>query len=335
MKFFQTALFIIFAVFGVAVGSVYESIKFLEDGLAISKEEAYFQGLPKDIFFSDRNYLLPVEKIREPLIVKSSEEINIASRIALAIDEESGKVLYKKDSDKKTAFASITKLMTAIAVLEFASGENEKKYDLSRGVVIDKSALDQEGDSAKLIMGEKIKASDLMTAMLVASSNDAAYALAEDTADFYGFSGGVDGFVREMNNIAAREKLANTHFLNPSGVDQDGHYSTAEDVVKIVKIFFRRYPEFFKLTKINKINIRSEDGKNDHLLINTNKLLEQGIEIEGGKTGYTEDAGESLAIVAKNPTGKYKIITVVIGADDRFAETEKLVNWIWKSYEWK
>jgi serine-type D-Ala-D-Ala carboxypeptidase (penicillin-binding protein 5/6) len=342
MKVFRIMSIILLAVLGFMAGGIFESAVLFEEKNSYSlfrKDNPEIDV--KKIIFSGENSILPFEIIKKPIKKNGARDIDIAAKAAFAIDEESGKILYEKNSDSKLSIASLTKLATAVTILGFADGSVDggksdgNNYDLSHGVEISKAAVREEGDSAFLIVGEKIKAGDLLTMMLVASSNDAAYALAEDIARFEGFSGGVEDFVRSMNEVALKEGMYNTHFSNSTGIDQENHYSTAKDIVKMAKIFLRRYPEFFTATKYAAINIKSEDGKNNHYLKNTNKLLGLMPGIEAGKTGYTEKAGETLLLAARDPVSESRIIAVVIGADDRFAEMKKMADWIWDSYEWK
>lgn len=341
MKIFHTILLIIFLVFGFIVGSVFESVFFRDgEGLLLWQNSDSPENQTEEIVFTDRDYVLPIEDSLEPVKKDSYADINITAKAVFVIDEKSGNILYEKNSEKKLAVASLTKLTTAVTLLELMDGSSEAeqsavKYDLSKGVNISKVAVDAEGDSGALVMGERIKASDLFTIMLVASSNDAAVALAEDAAIAEGYSGGVRDFVAMMNEVAKKEGMENTHFSNPTGIDQKNHYSTARDVVKIAQIFLRRYPQFFAVTKMKSADIKSEDGKIEHRIKSTNELLGEIPEIDGGKTGYTREAGESLLLVVKNPMNNYRVIAVVIGANDRFSEMKKLVSWVWDNYEWK
>lgn len=342
MKVFSAISIMLFAVLLFAAGGIFESAVLSEEKDLYSRPNAGDSGKSaKEIIFPDRNYLLPFERIKEPVRKSGASDIDITVKAALVIDEEDGKVLYEKAVDDKLAIASLTKLATAVTIMELSDGtvsggeSSGGNYDLSRNVEISKAAVDEEGDSGHLIVGEKIKASDLVTMMLVASSNDAARALAEDVAKFEGYPGGVDDFVRVMNEVALKEGMLNTRFSNPTGIDRENQYSTAKDIVKMAKIFLRRYPKIFAATKYERIDIKSEDGKNNHYLQNTDKLLGQMPGIEAGKTGYTENAGETLLLAVGNTDGNSGIIAVVIGADDRFAEMKKLVGWIWETYEWK
>lgn len=286
------------------------------------------------------SYLLPIERALTPEKKEGWKSFEIQARSALAIDDLSGKIMYEKSAGEKVAIASITKLATAAVILNLAddsspAGASGEKYNLDREITIDKSAVETEGDSGALVVGEKIKARDLLNIMLIVSSNDAAIALAEDVVSFAGRGKDATYFTELMNGFARKNSLSDTRFANPAGIDDKDNYSTARDVVKLSAILLKERPEIFEITITPETDVKSIDGEHSHFIKNTNKLIGRLPGIVGGKTGYTDEAGESLLLIVKNPTNNHKIIVVVIGAKNRFVEMEKLMNWIWDSYEWK
>lgn len=293
-------------------------------------------------FLLRQTYVLPVEQALAPSKRPGKENILIDAKAALVIDEYTGEVLYEKNSKEKVKIASLTKLATAGTMLDFIKTENSNliikvgNYNLDKEVEVTKTAVQAEGDSGNLLVGEKIKAGELLKIMLIASSNDAAHALAEDISKKNNLKEeGDDYFVGMMNDFVKKEGLTDTHFTNPDGIDERDNYSTAKDVVELAKNLFKEYPEIFGITKIDKINIKSSDGKTEHLVRSTNKLLGVLPGIVGGKTGYTDEAGESLLLVVEDSTHQHKIVAVVIGANGRFSEMQRLVNWVWDVYEWR
>lgn len=315
-----------------------EKIKSIEIGQVAPKEPEK----DKNIFFLRSNYVLPLEQMQIPNKKAGKENILIESKAVLVVDDISGEVLYEKNADQKVKIASLTKLATAGTLLNYIKNENinlivkEGNYDLDTVVEITKSAIEAEGDSGYLMVGEKIKAGDLLKIMLIASSNDAAYAIAEDvTKKNKPKEQGIGYFVGLMNKFAAKNGLVNTHFTNSDGIDERDNYSTAKDVVELARGLFKNYPKIFTITATDKINIKSNDGKIDHSIKNTNKLLGNLPGIIGGKTGYTDEAGESLLLVVEDSTHQHRIVAVVIGANGRFKEMERLINWVWDAYEWK
>ncbi len=294
----------------------------------------------ENAFFLRRNYVLPLEQILMPSRKAGKNDILINAKSVLAVDYFSGKTLYEKNSEQKVKIASLTKLATAGALLDYIKLENSNlivktgNYNLDSIVEINKTAIEIEGDSGGLLVGEKIKAGELLKIMLIASSNDAARAIAEDITKKNSQEKGIVFFVELMNYFAQKEGLTGTYFINPDGIDEQDNYSTAKDVVKLSKVILDSYPEIFEITRIDKINIKSDDGKNEHFIKNTNKLLGYLPGIVGGKTGYTNEAGESLLLVVEDSTQRHRIVAVIIGANGRFLEMERLISWIWDSYEW-
>lgn len=330
------ALFIIVGILAVGIS---------ESGMGESDKFNDYEVRQKsnDIIFSDQNYLLPLEKITLPEKKNDAAEIDLTARAVLVIDNLSGKIIYAKDADKKLPIASLTKLTTALTILELSDKNiyderavsSKRIYDLNKTVVISESAIAQEGNSASLVKGEGVKASDLVAAMLIASSNDAAWALAEDVGRSMKDGGDIKDFIQSMNDLAAKEKLHETHYSNPTGIDDKENYSSASDVLHVAQKFMRYYPEVFTLTKTKRIDIASVDGKIIHGIENTDKLLGKVSGIIGGKTGFTDESGESLVLVVQNNSNGATISAAIIGSTDRFGEMEKLVNWAWDSFEWK
>ncbi len=333
----------IVAVFFIIVGILAASVSELDIGEPEKFNDYESGNKSNSIIFSNQDYLLPLEKIMLPEKKKDAADIDLTAKAVLVIDNHSEKIIYAKDADKKLPIASLTKLATALTILELSDKKkydngdaNDRRiYDLNKSVVITGSAIEQEGNSASLAEGETVKASDLMAAMLIASSNDAAWALAEDVARSMKDGGEVTDFIQSMNELAVREKLRETHFSNPTGIDDKENYSSASDVLRVAQKFMRYYPDVFALTKVKRMDIASVDGKTIHSLENTDKLLGEVSGIIGGKTGFTDESGESLVLVVNNSSNGAIIRSAIIGSKDRFGEMEKLVNWVWGSYEWK
>jgi serine-type D-Ala-D-Ala carboxypeptidase (penicillin-binding protein 5/6) len=172
--------------------------------------------------------------------------------------------------------------------------------------------------------GEKITIENLLYGMLIHSGNDAAFALAK--AD----SGNIDDFVKKMNKKAEVLGLKNTHFTNPIGLDDKDAYSTAYDLYLLSKFAYSN--NFIKnAVKQTKKEIASSNHKIVHELENTNQLLKSYLDVEGLKTGTTDEAKQCLITIAKNKKGN-KIITIILGSDDRFGESKILIDWTFRSY---
>jgi serine-type D-Ala-D-Ala carboxypeptidase (penicillin-binding protein 5/6) len=246
-------------------------------------------------------------------------QINAKSFLAVDVDKNlNNKVLISQNSDQALPIASLTKLMTALVVLEL-----KETYHSTDEVLITRNAIIQEGYSkyGNLIEGEKITVDNLLNKMLIESSNDSAYALAEYI--------GEKPFVDLMNLYAKKFNLKNTLFINSTGLDVDSftNTSTAEDLVKLSKIILNDYPQIFNITKKQSYAFLKPDGTFHHFIAeSTNELLPEYPEIIGGKTGQTELANGCLLEVVKKPDGSGYYINVVLGANDRFSEMRKIMD---------
>ena len=215
---------------------------------------------------------------------------------------------------KRLPMASLTKLMTALIVLENCGDLNQEYYVSSDAVDLEKDV-----SKANLKSGDRLKILDLLYGLLVPSGNDAAMCLAENVFNNY------DNFIIAMNNEAERIGAVNTHFANPHGLDSDYHFTTAYDMFLITKELMR-YPIFKEITttKEYKSNIIQSDGTvREETWLTTNyfvteELLMSGnVSLEGTKTGNTTNAGNCLVIVASDKKTNTKYISVVLNAKSK------------------
>ncbi|MCK4799839.1 D-alanyl-D-alanine carboxypeptidase, partial [Candidatus Parcubacteria bacterium] len=211
-----------------------------------------------------------------PYEIDDISDFDIKAKAAIVLDQETDMVLYSENSKEKMPIASLTKIMTALVVLE--------NVDLDGVVIISKSAFDTDGRKDGLIVNEKINAKDLLKIMLIRSNNSAAVSLAEHT------SGSVEEFVKLMNERANLLGLENTNFSNPTGFDSEGNYSTAYDIAQLFD-YASDKPLIWEILRTQRLNLTSLDKKTKHRLKNTNLLLGRLKNITGGKTGLTDEAG--------------------------------------------
>ena len=203
----------------------------------------------------------------------------ISAASAILIDGESGRVLYAQNAEEERPIASITKLMTALVAVE-------SHPDLSEVVTIRPEWTGVEGSSIYLKAGEELTLEALLYGLLLASGNDAAVAIA-------GFcAGDVDTFVAWMNDKAAELGMEHTHFENPNGLNDEGHYSTAADMAALARVVM----EHEALAKIVGTRSITVAGRT---LTNHNKLLWRYEGCTGLKTGYTDRAGRTLVSCAE------------------------------------
>ncbi len=259
---------------------------------------------PTLVVFKDSENTLPKRNWSVPFL-------ELEAQAALAIKTDGSRVYYNKNIKMQRSVASLTKLMTAIIVLE--------NYSLDEVIKIPLIAVKRKGVVGDLKPDELIAVRSLLNIMMIDSSNDAAFALAGRRADF----------VLLMNKKAKELGLTNTHFSNPDGLDEPGNYSSAFDIEKTFSYLINKHPKALEILKTKNMVVYSADGKIEHRLKNTNELLGKVSEVVAGKTGYTDEAGGSLILLTEN-----NIITVVLGSPDRFSESEKLIQWLKSAYIW-
>jgi D-alanyl-D-alanine carboxypeptidase len=259
---------------------------------------------------------IPTEpKKTEPYLSESAIPPSISAMSALAVDLNTGKVLFEKDPELPVFPASTTKIMTALVALD--------TYPLSQVVTIDNVYID--GQKMGLTIGEQIKVEDLIYGLLVSSANDAAEVLADN------YPGGRDVFIAAMNLKAKELGLTNTLFLNPSGLDSDGQLTTSSDLIR-ASAYAIKNPEFARIVATKTITVKSIDEKYVHNLKNINRLLGEVDGVLGIKTGYTEGARENLVTYIERD-GR-KIILAILGSKDRFGESKNIIEWIFANYTW-
>ena len=239
----------------------------------------------------------------------------ISARSAIVADLQTGLTLFEKAPDALHLPASTTKLMTALVALERCSPDE----------IGEVSAVNREGTQMGLAQGDKVTVRTLLWGMLVASGNDAAYAL----ADFCSQS--LTAFVVSMNQKAKELGMRRTHYQNPAGFDSRDQYTTARDLTVLAKAAVAN-PLLSKIVATKNVTLADVSGVKVYYLENINELLGEVEGIEGVKTGQTEGALENL--ITKTTRGGHTIIGVVLGSSDRFGESKTLIEWAFKNYQW-
>ncbi len=229
----------------------------------------------------------------------------VASRAYLVYDAQADAILMAVNPDTPLAQASLTKLMTALLVLEREAAE---PGFLQSTVRIQPSDL-VGGATMGLVSGESLTVEDLLWGILLPSGNDAATALARVTA------GSVDGFVNAMNRRAAELGMAETHFVNPEGLDAPGHHTSARDLLTLTQANWA-FPLFRRMVGA------ASAGVAGHALRSTNELLGAFAGVNGVKTGTTDVAGQCL-VVSLERDGRQRL-AVILGSSDRYADARTL-----------
>jgi len=240
----------------------------------------------------------------------------ISAKSAIVIDAKTGVTLFEKDPNVRHLPASTTKLMTALVALEKCSPKD----------IIIVSALKGDGTQMGLTINDTVNVENLLYGLLVASGNDAAYALAYGCADSLG------DFVSSMNERARELNMQNTHFENPAGFDNPLQYSTARDLALLAKVAASN-PLIAKVVATKSIVLTDSTGNKTYYLENVNKLIGEVEGLEGIKTGQTEGSLEIL--ITKTTRNGHTIIVSVLGSYDRFGETKNLIEWAFTNHQWK
>lgn len=240
---------------------------------------------------------------------------DLSAQGVFAQDTETGRVLFAKNQDAPFLPASTTKIATSLVALSYYQLED----------VVDVKVGKIDGQIMGLKNGEKISARNLLYGLLVFSANDAGEVLAAN------YPGGRENFIAAMNQLAKNIGLENTNFKNPTGFDQYLHFSSARDLANL-SVYAMRNPVFADIVRTREIEVAGNDGKITHKLTNINKLLGEVEGVIGVKTGWTLNAGEALVTLIER--GETRIVVSMLGSQDRFGETKKLIDWIYSNYEW-
>jgi len=228
----------------------------------------------------------------------------------------SGRVLYEHDSLRRLSPASLTKIMSALVILE--------KGKLDDQATISPNAARAPKTHLRVRAGEIFRLEDLLKAMLIVSANDACLAAVEHVG------GDEEQFVALMNAKAAALGLANTHFSNGCGFDGPEHYSTAEDLAKLSEIALQN-PIFRGLVREEREIITPVSGHQTYVLHNTNRLLGRIPGVEGVKTGFTSKAGRCL--IAKVSQNGSDLLLVILNSNRRWNTAKSLIDYGLKATE--
>ena len=258
-----------------------------------------------------------------PFIVQA-EDLNLAenAKSAILIEASTGEVLYKKNADERLAPASMTKIMSLILIMENIEKGNLKWNDV---IVVSKNAASMGGSQIFLEANEMMSVEDLVKGICVASGNDATVALAEKIA------GTEASFVKLMNDKAKSLGLKNTHFVNSTGLDAEGHYSSAFDMAIMARELVK-HQKILEFSSIYEDYLR-KNTSNSFWLVNTNKLVKFYSYIDGLKTGYTGNAGYCLTATGKKRD--MRLISVVMGEENtekRTADTLAMLDYGFNVY---
>ena len=309
-------------------------------GLAIAMQGLLSFALPAQTETSVNNAGDAREEIRTAKIANPFDGISLEARAVYVLELKTGSVLFAKNENEKLPLASVTKLMTALVAREHLSE--------SAVLTLTNDDLSAEGDSG-LRPGERWRLGDILNAMLLVSSNDAAHAVALFVGA-NGMTNNIDdntkiaraNFVQMMNEKAVLLGLEQMQFFNESGLDvsvpqsgqlaqvsilpQGGGYGSARNVALLFAELWKKYPETIEITAHKDARIYSQD-EIAHILPNTNEIVGQIPGLVASKTGYTNISGGNLAVIFDRGMGD-PIVAVVLGSSykGRFDDMQKLVE---------
>jgi serine-type D-Ala-D-Ala carboxypeptidase (penicillin-binding protein 5/6) len=247
--------------------------------------------------------------------------MDTVAQTAIAIDFNTGTVLYDKDSNKRIEPASLSKMMTAYVVYSYLKA-GRLKLDDTLPVSEKAWAKHKTNESNMFVpLGAQVKVEDLIRGMMIQSGNDACVVLAE------GIAGSTDAFVDLMNQTAQKLGLKDSHFADVDGLPDPEEYMTAHDIAMLGIHLIRDFPDYYHYDS------EKEFTYNGIKQGNRNPLLYKDIGVDGMKTGHTDEAGYGVAISALR-NGR-RIVEVLVGMksmNQRSQEAEKLLDWAYR--EW-
>jgi len=256
-------------------------------------------------------------------LVKAEDNLATNAKSAILVEANTGKVIFEKNMNERVAVASLTKMMSQLIILEHIEDGSLKWDEI---VKTSSNAAGYGGTQIYLQPGEEMSVRDLMKGISMASANDATVALAERIA------GTEESFVKMMMEKVKELGLKNTNFVNPTGLDEDNHYSTAYDL-SIIARELMKHEQIFEFSSLYEDYLRV-DTPNKFWLVNTNKLVRFYEGADGLKTGFTDDAKYCMTVTAKRDN--MRLIAIVLGEDVskvRNAEVTELLDYGFNLYK--
>lgn len=275
--------------------------------------EATEETVPQSVIFTipeniagDASLIYGCSSIDASNSLIAESEITMDAGAALMYELNTGSMLYAYNPDQKMYPASVTKIMTCLVALEY--GNVDDIITVSSYVVANR---DPYGSNCALVAGEELSLEELLYCLMVSSANDAASAISEHIA------GSESAFVELMNQKAAELGCTGTHFVNPHGLHDENHYTTARDLAKILMAALE-YDLFREIYSTKTYTVPATNMSEARELTSTNYMIEDSYidyyydsRVIGGKTGHTTPAGRCLAAVSESRD--MQLLTVVLG----------------------
>lgn len=301
MKDFPNKLIRKKGIFQHIVLPIYAIILFLVLLIDISIQQYNYSNkiIPSPIYPEISYYPVLTESIRP----------NISAKAAVVMDNDSKVILFAKNPKLVFSMASTTKIMTALVSMDY--------YNLDDVLTVKTTGVG--GITIGLKKGQRILFKDLLHAMLLPSSNDAALTLAQN------YPGGEKAFINKMNEYARLLHLFNTSFADPAGLLDGEDHTTPLELARLSSVALKN-KIFSKIVATKHKTISDVDGLFSYSIFNLNRLL--GIDgINGVKTGFTDEAGQVLVTSKKTSSG-HTLIAVVMDSEDRFLDTKNLLDFV-------
>ena len=254
--------------------------------------------------------------------LETAPPIPLLCESAVLVEPESGQILFEQNADERRPVASVTKVMAILLALEALEAG---RATLEDPVPVSQTAAGMGGSQVLLDAGETLPFETLLKSMIVGSANDATVAIGEY------LYGSHQLFVDRMNERAQELGMADTHFVNSTGLPAEGHYTTARDVARMT-VEMLKHPLYFEYSTIWLDSVIHESGRETQLT-NTNRLIRLYDGCDGGKTGSTNEAGYCISATAER--GGMRLIAVVLGADtgsERFDIASEMLDYGFAHY---
>ena len=259
----------------------------------------------------------PTSSVNNPLITPAPPTLN--AKAYILIDVNSGKIIAEKDSDQKLPPASLTKMMTLYVI---STALKNEQIHLNDAVRISQEAWKIGGSRMFVKEGQQVSIEDLLKGIIVDSGNDACVAMAEHVG------GSESGFTEIMNHQAKNLGMTNSHFTDSTGLPNEDHYTTAHDLAILGRALVNDFPQYYDWYKQKWFTF------NGIRQPNRNRLLWRDSQVDGLKTGHTNEAGFCLVASAKHDN--MRLLSVVLGApteSSRSDDSERLLNYGFRFFE--
>lgn len=277
-----------------------------EAGAVANFQTAFLLPISEPTYFPIRDTTVPVPEL--------------TAKSFLIYDTKNDKIIFSKEPGRTLPIASLTKLLTAVIALEILNHEEI--------ISITADSFNVDGEGADFRLEEQFYLKDLLGAMLVKSSNDAAFAVAKTVETKTG-----ENFLATMNRKARQIGMSRSHFMDPAGLNDEG-YTTARDLLRLAR-YSKNYPSIWEWLGLHSLDISSADARWSHYFESTNKLWTSMPNLSGGKTGYTDGALGCMIVEENLPEYQSSLVIIVLGSNDRFGEVQKLSNWSKSAFRWR